>query len=87
MVLVFHIFLYIPLELALVILIYESIGFLGFSDPRYFGLGRDVDLARAHIIDAFHALFWPGLYIFFLVVGFVSLHVGLKNTFLDHLDS
>lgn len=78
--------IYIPLELAFVILIYESIGFLGFSDPRYFGLGRDVDLARGHITDAFHALFWPGLYLFFLIVGFISLHIGLKNTFLDHLD-
>ena len=57
------------------------------SDPDYFVLGRDINLARGYIVDAFHALFWPGLAIFFLVVGFISLHVGLKNTFLDHLDS
>jgi len=73
--------IYIPLIIGIVIIIYEAIGFVISLENDLIQLGNDVSQARVHMYDAFHAAYWPGLFIFFLGIGFVLLHMGLKNTF------
>jgi ABC-type dipeptide/oligopeptide/nickel transport system permease subunit len=70
---------YFPLFMALNILLFEAIGFLGFSDPTLIQLGNDISRARMHLYDAPWASLWPGLALFVLVLGFVTLHYGLKE--------
>ncbi len=70
---------YFPLFMALNILLFEAISFLGFSDPTLIQLGNDISRARQHLYDAPWASLWPGLALFVLVVGFVTLHYGLKE--------
>ncbi|MFX0081864.1 MAG: hypothetical protein ACFE94_08935 [Candidatus Hodarchaeota archaeon] len=76
-----NIVIYIPLAFGIFVLIYESFGFLGFSDS--FGLGKDVDIARSHLYDAPWATIWPGLFIFFIAFGSFVLHYGLKNLLVE----
>ncbi|MHA1985480.1 MAG: ABC transporter permease subunit [Promethearchaeota archaeon] len=68
-----------PLVLALAILIYESIGFLGFYDSFTIQLGKDISDARLHMYDASYVFLWPGITLSFLIMGFVFLHQGLKH--------
>lgn len=70
---------YIPLNFALAILIYESLGYLGFSDNSIIQLGYVFYLSRANLINAFHAVFWPGLTIFSILLSFLLLHIGLQE--------
>ena len=70
---------YFPLLMAFNILLFEAIGFLGFSDPLIIQLGNSIGVARLHLFDAPWASLWPGLAIFVLVMGFFSLHYGLKE--------
>lgn len=80
--------IYIPLSIGFVILFYESIAFLQF----YWGypiipLGSQISDGSAHIQIAPWATFWPSLFLFFVILGFILLHYGLKDTFIDLLES
>jgi peptide/nickel transport system permease protein len=71
---------YFPLFMAFNILLFEAIGFLGFSDILLAEqLGTNVSYARAHLYDAPWASLWPSLAIFAEVGGFLTLHYGLKE--------
>ena len=71
---------YFPLFMAFNILLFEAIGFLGFSDYLLAAqLGTNVSIARAYLPLAPWASFWPNLAIYALVGGFLTLHYGLKE--------
>ena len=69
---------YIPLNISLAILLYNSVGFLGFFHDYRIGLGSDI-YTGLHNPDAPWASFWPGLTIFLIVFSFFILHLGLKG--------
>ncbi|MFX1489628.1 MAG: ABC transporter permease subunit [Promethearchaeota archaeon] len=69
----------IPLNVAIAILIYNSVGFLGFVPFSFIQLGSDMSLARVLLFEAPWASLWPGVAIFELVISFLILHVGLKG--------
>ncbi len=71
---------YFPLFVAFNILIFEAIGFLGLSYPSLsVQLGSNVNSARDRLYNAPWASFWPGLAIYALAMGFLTLHYGLKE--------
>jgi ABC-type dipeptide/oligopeptide/nickel transport system permease component len=71
---------YFPLFVAFNILLFEAIGFLGLSDPLLsVQLGSNVNSARDRLYNAPWASFWPGLAIYALAMGFLTLHYGLKE--------
>ena len=70
---------YFPLFMAFNILLFEAIGFLGFSNPLLVQLGIDISTARLHLFHAPWASFWPSLALYVLVMGFFMLHYGLKE--------
>jgi len=69
----------IPLNVAVAILIYNTVGFLGFGPSGFIQLGNEIMEARMNFIDAPWAFFWPGIAIFELVASFLILHAGLKG--------
>lgn len=80
--------IYIPLSIGFVILFYESIAFLQF----FWGfpiipLGTQISDGSAHVQIAPWTTFWPSLFLFFIMLGFIMLHYGLKDTFLEGLES
>ena len=70
---------YFPLFMAINIMLFEAIGFLGFSDPLIIQLGDSVNRARNHVYFAPWASLWPGLALYILMIGFFTLHYGLKE--------
>jgi ABC-type dipeptide/oligopeptide/nickel transport system permease subunit len=70
---------YMPLSIALAIMLYNSIGFIGFNDPHSINLGRDIAEARLHMLMAFHASFWPGFMLTGIVGSFLLFHIGLQD--------
>jgi len=78
--------IYVPLGMAFVIMIYEPIAFLVIEGQRVVNLGFYINETRAQIFAAPWAIFWPGVFIFLIVGGFILLHMGLKNAFLDRFD-
>jgi ABC-type dipeptide/oligopeptide/nickel transport system permease component len=71
---------YFPLFMAFNILLFEAIGFLEFSDPLIaVQLGSNVIDARNYLFNAPWASLFPGLAIYASVIGFLTLHYGLKE--------
>jgi len=70
---------YFPLFMAFNILLFEAIGFLGFSDSLLVQLGSNVNSERTYLYTAPWASLWPGLAIYASVMGFLALHYGLKE--------
>jgi peptide/nickel transport system permease protein len=70
---------YFPLFMGFNILLLEALAFLGFSDPFLIHLGDNISVARTNLYMAPWASFWPGLALYVLVIGFISLHYGLKE--------
>jgi ABC-type dipeptide/oligopeptide/nickel transport system permease component len=70
---------YFPLFMAINIMLFEAIGFLGFSDPLIIQLGDSIKLARSFVYFAPWASLWPGLALYVLMMGFFTLHYGLKE--------
>jgi len=64
---------------GLVILTFESLSFLGFGDPTIITLGSDINLAQRQIEYAPWAALWPAFWIYFTVLGFIMLGIGLKE--------
>lgn len=69
----------IPLNIAIAIIIYITIGFLGFADPTTTQLGFIVYTGGLSLSNAPWAGLWPGITIFGLVLSFFILHLGLKD--------
>ena len=70
---------YFPLFMGFNILLYEAIGFIQFSDPSLVQLGTYISYARFNLSTAPWASLWPGLALYLLVIGFFTLHYGLKE--------
>ena len=70
---------YFPLFMAFNIWLLETIGFLGYTNPLLITLGNNINSARFHLYDAPWASLWPGLAIYASVIGFLTLHYGLKE--------
>ena len=70
---------YFPLILAFNIMVFEALGFLGFSDLMLVQLGSVISEARLHLFDAPWAFFLPGLVLYASVIGLFTLHYGLKE--------
>lgn len=70
---------YLPLFMGFNILLFEAIAFLGYGDMMIIQLGNEISEARVHLYDAPWASLWPGLALYILVMGFISLHYGLKE--------
>jgi peptide/nickel transport system permease protein len=75
-------FIYIPLILGFVILFFQTFAFLGFEDTGIVEISEYISLAIGHYNEPW-ALLWPGAFIYLIIFGFIALHIGLKNTFLD----
>jgi len=73
------IIVYFPLLMAFNILLFEAIGFLGFSDPLLVQLGANVNSESTYLYTAPWASLWPGLAIYASAMGFLALHYGLKE--------
>jgi len=71
--------IYIPLFVGFIIIIYNSLGYIGYSDPDFIQLGRDINYARGHILVAPWAIFSPGVAFFLLTLGLFVLHEGFQD--------
>ena len=69
----------IPFNFAIALLIFHSLGFLGFNQSITISLGNEINVARENPYDAPWASFWPGLTIFGIVFSFLILHIGLQD--------
>lgn len=67
------------LDIGGVILSFAGLAFLGYSDPDLIEWGRDINLARGHILTAPWASLWPGVMIIITVLGFMLLGDGLRD--------
>ena len=71
---------YIPLNIAIAILIYISFGFLDVFNPLELPvLSYYIAEATARLSTDPFAVFWPGFAIFMILIGFLFLHEGLKD--------
>ena len=68
---------YIPLQIGIAIILYNSIGFLGFSDFSIINLGDVVSRGRANLFGYFGAALFPGIAIALMAGGFILLYEGL----------
>lgn len=57
---------------------FASIAFLGLGDETYADWGTDIQYGRAEI-NAYWALFWPGLFIAITAIGFMLIGDGLRD--------
>ncbi|MFW9822414.1 MAG: hypothetical protein ACFFE4_05740, partial [Candidatus Thorarchaeota archaeon] len=69
----------IPYNFAIALLIFHSIGFLGFNQSMMITLGGDINVARENPYEAPWAGLWPGITIFGIVITFLILHIGLQE--------
>jgi ABC-type dipeptide/oligopeptide/nickel transport system permease component/ABC-type dipeptide/oligopeptide/nickel transport system permease subunit len=68
---------YIPLEMAFAILLFQTLGFLGIVGVFPVQLGVTFSYGRADF-TARWATFWPGFFIFLILLSLFLLHEGLK---------
>lgn len=70
---------YLPLFAGFAILLFVTLGFLGFSDPRIIELGDLISEGRAFLYIAPWASLWPGFTIFLILISLFVLHEGLAK--------
>lgn len=70
---------YFPLFMAIIILLFETVSFLGLILPSQVYLGLSISEAKTRLTQAPWASLWPSFAIYVLVIGFLSLHYGLKE--------
>ena len=70
---------YFPLFMAFNILLFEAVAFLGYGDYTIIQLGDNINQARMHLYDAPWASLPSGLALYAIVIGFITLHYGLKE--------
>ena len=71
---------YIPLLMGYCILFYNVLGFFGLLNPMTIQLGADINAARDYLYSAPWAVFYPGIAIFLLIIGFYLLYAGLQKS-------
>lgn len=57
---------------------FASIAFLGLGDETFADWGTDIQYGRAQV-NAYWALFWPGLFIALTAIGFMLIGDGLRD--------
>jgi len=62
-----------------IILSLAGLAFLGFNDPEQVEWGFYISQARAEMLDAPWAVFWPGFMIMMTVLGFMLTGDGLRD--------
>ena len=70
---------YLPLFAGFAILLYASMGFLGYADRYTIQLGYLIASMRYHLNDAPWASLWPGFAIFLISTSLFVLHEGLAK--------
>lgn len=70
---------FIPLAIAISVLLYNSVAYLGFIQEVRTILGNDMNIAKQNPYEAPWAYFWPGLILSIIVFSFFMLHLGLKG--------
>jgi len=70
---------YIPLHFGISILIFESLGYLGFFNPSIPTLGNLINFARTNLYSAPWASLFPGITIFGMALSFFLLYIGLQD--------
>jgi len=65
-------------SMAVTVLGFSSIAFLGLGDERFADWGTDIAYARAEQF-AYWAVLWPGLFIAITAVGFMLIGDGLRD--------
>ncbi len=65
-------------SMAITVLGFSSIAFLGLGDERFADWGTDIAYARAESF-AYWAVLWPGLFIAITAVGFMLIGDGLRD--------
>lgn len=70
---------YLPLFAGFAILLFVTLGFLGFSDTRIIELGDLISEGRQYLYIAPWASFWPGFAIFLILISLFVLHEGLAK--------
>ena len=73
------IIVYFPLFMAIIILIFESIGLLSLNYLSDDILGINILNAKSRLFLSPWASLWPSIAIYVLIIGFLSLHYGLKE--------
>jgi len=68
---------YIPLEMAFGIMLYQMLGYIGLADETTAQLGITFQYGRGQW-GANYARFWPGFYLFLIMLGLILLHEGLN---------
>jgi ABC-type dipeptide/oligopeptide/nickel transport system permease subunit len=68
---------YIPLEMAFGIMLYQMLGYLGFGYGTTANLGETFNWGRASF-STFEATYYPGLYIFVIMISLILFHEGLE---------
>lgn len=69
---------YIPLQIGITLIIYESVGFLGLSDQTIVNLGAVTSSGMGAAFSVFIGfVLIPGLTIVIIVIGFILLYEGL----------
>jgi len=58
--------------------LYQALGFIGLSDPQVPPLGETLNWGMGHLISGIWAIFWPGLFLFFITLSLIFLHEGLQ---------
>jgi len=72
----------IPLEIAFAILSFHFLGFIGLADETRSQLGISFSYG-IYSPFSFRAWFWPGFFIFLIMLSLILLHEGLKTLFKD----
>ncbi len=72
----------IPLEAAFTILIYQFLGIMGLTDETTGQLGTTFNYGRGSF-PTWRAWFFPGLFIFLIILSLILLHEGLITLFKD----
>jgi ABC-type dipeptide/oligopeptide/nickel transport system permease subunit len=70
---------YIPLHFGISIIIFESLGYLGFINPSFPTLGNFINFARTNLYSAPWASLFPGITIFGMALSFFLLYIGLQD--------
>jgi len=70
---------YLPLFAGFAILLYNTLGFLGFSDYTTIQIGRILSDGRSFLYFAPWAVFWPGFAFFIILISLFVLHEGLAK--------
>ncbi|MFX0029848.1 MAG: hypothetical protein ACFE8B_11600 [Candidatus Hermodarchaeota archaeon] len=73
--------IYIPWAFIFAIFLYTVVGFLGFLYFKDYNLGFIIYKAYDYSLDLEHykGVFWPGLTLISIMIGFLLVHQGLKE--------